>query len=301
MMALAALAGPFALGTTPAGARQAARTAAPAGSAPAPAAAAAPDPRKMEQILELWSQRSKSVKTLGVQFLREDVVQAWAETTRFEGTAYLQSPSRAFLKFDRIGEDGKAQLSEQIICTGERVYHFQAETKQVSIYPLAPEDKQKAMEEGPLPFLFNMDAANARTRYAMTLMKEDAANYLISITPIQKADQESFSRAFIFLDRKGLKPTKIVLVDPSNKKDTKTFTIRDIQENLTINAGWFNADGFVRKYVQAAKPEERWDVVMFDPQGNPTGGGTGARPAPAAAPAPASVTGAAGAARTPRR
>jgi TIGR03009 family protein len=250
----------------------------------------------MEQILDLWSQRSKSVKTLGVQFTREDVVKTWDEKTLYEGTAYLQSPSRAFLKFDKIGEDGKPKFSEQIICTGERVYHFQADTKQVSIYPLAPEEKQKAMEEGPLPFLFNMDAANARTRYVMKLVQEDAKAYLISITPIQKADQESFSLAYIILDRTALKPTKIVLYDPSNKKDTKSFTIRDVQENLKINEGWFNADGFVQKYVQAARPEDRWDVVVFDPQGNPVSGAP-KRPAAAAA----APTNGAGTVRAPRR
>ena len=61
---------------------------------------------------------------------------------------------------------------ERIICTGKEVWQYRSDTQQIFIFPLGKDEQKKAIEEGPLPFLFNMQADDARQRYQMTLISE---------------------------------------------------------------------------------------------------------------------------------
>lgn len=284
-------------------------TASPAQAAQAPVAGAAaaqpagaaaalkPDPRRMDAILEAWSKQSKTVQTLYARFTREDVVQAWQDKTRYDGTAYLKSPNLAYLNFEKFGEDGKSKPYERIVCNGSQVYHFLADNKQVHIYTLAEQERQRALEEGPLPFLFNMDADRARLRYQMTLLQENEELFLIAITPIQQVDREAFSRAYIYLDKKRFMPTQIRLIDPSNGKDSKTFSIVVVQPNIKVPDAYYDSSSQTRDVVQSAK----WDVVEYGSDGKPVNGGRAAAGPPAqgaparqpsaAAAAPAARTG----------
>lgn len=252
----------------------------PAAPAPAPAR---PDPKRMDGILDAWSQRSKTVKSLYARFTREDVVHAWQDRSKYDGQAYLMSPNLAYLNFEKVGEDGKPAPYERIVCTGDRVYHFMADSKQVHVYTLAQQERQRALEEGPLPFLFNMDAAQARLRYQMTLLQENEELYLIAITPLQKVDREAFSRAYIYLDRTRFLPTKIQLVDPNNGKDTKTFTIAVVQPNVKIAEAYFDAASQTRQVIQADK---KWDIVEYNVAGEPIGKPPATAPASGATAAP---------------
>ncbi len=265
--------------------------------APAPAAAAGavanlkPDPRRMDAILDAWSKRSKTVQTLYARFTREDVVQAWQDKTRYDGTAYLQSPNLAYLNFEKFGEDGKSKPYERIVCNGSQVYHFLADSKQVHIYTLAQQERQRALEEGPLPFLFNMDATLARQRYQMTLLQENDELFLIAITPLQQVDREAFSRAYVYLDKERFMPTQIRLIDPSNGKDNKTFSIVLVQPNVKVPEAYYDAASQTRQVVQTAK----WDIVEYGADGNPLGAGGGGPAQGAPAQKPASAASAAGA------
>lgn len=265
-----------------------------AGTAPAQAAARpAPDPQRMSVLLVDWEARSKTTKTLYAKFTRDDVIDDWDEKTQYDGAAFLQSPNLAYLNFEKVGADGKKTFNERIVCTGDRVYQFLADSKQVHMYALSQEDRLKAMEEGPLPFLFNMNAADANKRYRMQLVEENAELALIAIYPLQDVDREAFSRAYVWLNKSTFLPSKIQLMDPSNPKNSKTFRFSDVRRNVEVKPAYFDGLGQSRQVAQAG-----WDLVPHGPDGQPISSQN--TPKAAAPAAPGQVrTGAAPPANTP--
>jgi TIGR03009 family protein len=259
-------------------------TARPAGDAAAaagrtPANPIPPDPARMKRLLRVWEQRSAELQTLDVEIQRIDRRTGWADE-RFKGRAILKSPNLAWLDFKKEAEDPKKKQYvlvdyERIICTGTEVWQYRSDAKQILVFPLDRQSQNRALEEGPLPFLFNMKAAAAEARYKMDLVKETPENYIISVVPLLKIDQEAFSKAFLQLSKRTYLPDRIFLFSP-NGKDTKDFTLTKVRPNEPVAMANF-------KGVRLPKP---W-VTRFDPGGEgqnqpapPGGQDVGNRPPP---------------------
>jgi hypothetical protein len=161
---------------------------------------------------------------------------------------------------------------------------------QIFVFPLEKDQAEKAIEEGPLPFLFNMKADEAKARYEMKMLPPpNATSYAVAITPKLDVDRESFSRASVQLDRSFMLPIRILLVSPDGKS-TKDFKMESVKPNVAVKD-----ENFV------GRPFDKWKVVR-NPGGNapgmrrapsqsPTGPGAGetARPAAANAARPATA------------
>ena len=218
-------------GTAPA----AKKTNPPLAIKPAPGQAAPVDPKatkakvqldpalarqEMERVLVEWERRSKQVTSLDVLFDRIDRSgPAWGDNF-YQGRAMLQSPDLACLQFQKykLDKDGKplfvtnkdgkkvpsleATPFERIVCTGSEVLQYSWDEKKIFVFPLDKQQRQKALQQGPLPFLFNMKAAEAKKRYSMTLMDQDDKDYLIAIVPNEQIDKDSFSKAFLWLSKR---------------------------------------------------------------------------------------------------
>jgi hypothetical protein len=135
--------------------------------------------------------------------------------------------------------------------------------------------QQRALEEGPLPFLFNFQEATARQRYHLDLVGENEKYEVLRIMPREQIDQASFSKAWVQLDRKlYLLPTRIFLLDPDGKS-SKDFvlTITPQSPNAVVMAANFEG-----------KELPGWKVVR-NPGGDakPAPGARAAQPAPAIA------------------
>ena len=129
----------------------------------------------MDWLLEQWEQQSSRLKTLDVTILRIDDTPAWGDLEYYEGRALFKSPNLAFIDFNKIKQDDKKKPirdpqkdkfvstpHERIICTGNEVWQYKSDTQQIFVFPLEKNEQKKAIEEGPLPFLFNMRADDAR-------------------------------------------------------------------------------------------------------------------------------------------
>lgn len=243
--------------------------------APAPA----PDPRRMDAVLEAWAKRTQATQTFYAKFTRSDVVQAWKDRTDFDGVAVLKSPNLAYLDFKKLGPDGKPTPHERIVVTTDHVYQFDSTKKQVHIYQMSQDAQQRALDEGPLPFLFNMQPDRARERYAMTLRQENEKHYLIAVEPRQEADRQAFGKAYIWLNKQKFLPDQIVLVDPNNGKDTKTYAITEVKINVSVEESWFDGKKQAEDVAKA-----QWDLVHYSPEGQPVGGERGAAGAGSAVP-----------------
>lgn len=197
----------------------------------------------MERLLNLWEKQSARLKSLDVKFKRVDHSPAWGDNELYEGRAMLESPNLAWLDFKKVGVDKQNRPAlvphERIVCTGKEVWQYHSPTLQIFIFPLEREQQQRALEEGPLPFLFNMRAGEAKKRYRMSLVSENAATYVVSVIPLLDIDKESFSTAIIQLDRKYLLPTNIVLFAPDGKS-TQDYKFSDVKPNAVVPAANFD-------------------------------------------------------------
>lgn len=260
---------------------QAARAeAAPAGVAPG---------IDVETLLKRWEGQSAKLKTLDVTILRKDVNPAWEATEFYEGRALFKSPNLAFIDFKKIKQDDDQKPlkksdgswdsvhDERIVCTGNEVWQYKSDTSQIFIHPLDKEQAEKAIEEGPLPFLFNMRAEEAKKRYDISLMDgADEKTYWVNIKSKLEIDKESFSQSFVQLDRSYMLPVRIVLIAPDGKSK-KDFSLGPVKPNAAVKE-----DNFVgREYP-------KWKVIRNPggqdaPQEAPPA--NAARPAPPQAPA----------------
>jgi TIGR03009 family protein len=206
------------------------------------------DPAGMDVLLQKWERQSSLLKTLDVTILRIDDAPAWGDREYYEGRALFKSPNLAFIDFSKIKlDDQKKPMRdprkkngwvstpyERIVCTGNEVWQYTSDTQQIFVFPLGADEQKKAVEEGPLPFLFNMRADDARKRYQMTLMTEDEKGYGVRIKPKLKEDKDSFSVAFVNLDRKYLLPLRILMISPDGKS-SKDFRLGPMYPNRPVN------------------------------------------------------------------
>jgi TIGR03009 family protein len=235
-------------------------------TAPAPAAkAAAPAPldanalkakqlederalQEMNQLLDAWEAQSKKVTSLDVAFDRIDKLGAAWGDVYYQGRAMLKSPDLACLEFTKckVDDNGKplqprqleSEPNERIVCTGKEVLQYQWDEKVVYVFPLEKEVRQKALQQGPLPFLFNMRADDAKKRYGMRVLKQDDKEYLISIVPREDIDKQSFSKAFLWLNKKTFLPNKLWLY-PIGGKELQEFRFTGILANKPMDNSFF--------------------------------------------------------------
>ena len=251
---------------------------------PAAAKIAPPvDPKRLARLLAQWEQESSRLKTLDVDISRVDKDPAWDEDEHYQGRALLKSPDLAWLDFGKVAykngmpvrdKNGDEVVTpwERIICTGKEVWQYKSDSSQIFIFPLDANPNQRALDEGPLPFLFNFREAEARQRYDMNLIEERPQHYWIGISPKNVKDRDVFIQAFIQLDKELFLPTRIYLIAP-NGKSKKDFKLTKIKPNVPV----------MPKNFEGTDPGPPWKVVdnRQEPGPNP-GRGQAKPPAPAA-------------------
>lgn len=201
---------------------------------------------RMEKLLTVWSERSQQIKTVSTRYKETDVQPGLKINASFEGTARLQSPNLLALEKTEVADknldpkDAEKLFREVVVSTGEKIYKYSWLEKQVQVYTLDRDERARAMQEGPLPFLFNMRIADAKKRFDMYLLGETPQAYLVQILPKQTEDKEEFSLAYLELDKKLFMPNRLILVNPNgNPKDHRTFVFSDVELNQKIDARLF--------------------------------------------------------------
>jgi TIGR03009 family protein len=205
--------------------------------------------QEMNDLLAEWEKQSRKVLSLDVSFERVDKRgPAWGDLY-FQGRAMLKSPDLACLEFRKykVGDDGtplqplklEPDPSERIVCTGEKVLQFLWDERVIYVHPLEKEGRQKALQQGPLPFLFNMRAADVKMRYGMTLLQQDKTDYLIAIVPHEEIDKQNFQQAFLWLNKETFLPDKLRLHMVANK-EVQEFRFKTIQANKPMDPGFFD-------------------------------------------------------------
>src|SRR5690606_13915269 len=108
---------------------------------------------------------------------------------------------------------------EHWVCDGQSIWEYNYEKKQLIERRLPPHMRGKAIQDGPLPFLFGAEAEKLLARYWMRVVTPPQVQGQIWLEawPKHQADAANFQRATVILDGKTLLPFAIEVHLPNGK------------------------------------------------------------------------------------
>jgi TIGR03009 family protein len=240
------------------------------------------DPAQMKWLLNAWEKQSAKLKTLDVRIDRVDRDIKWGDEIHYEGRAVFKAPNLAYLDFwklqvqagpkgklvpvvDKAGKRIRTHV-DTVVCGQNDVWQYLYETKQIFVFPLAKGERQRALEEGPLPFLFNMKAKEAEARYEMSLVSQDEKYYIVKVVPKLKEDQESFKAAWLQLEKTFLLPERIKLLN-ADGKSSRDYNLYRMMPNAEV-----------QDIIFKGGPLKGWKVVQNPAAQAPQQGNAAGRP-----------------------
>lgn len=212
-----------------------------------------PDPvsPELEKILRDWETESAKIKSLHGKHTRRQFNKTFEVEKVSEGEFFLETPDKGRIDMlaikPKAGEVSKRQnaegkpysleqgQSERWICTGTEIYEFNEDEDTYSLTELPENMRGKNIIHSPLPFLFGMKAAEAKTRFNLTLIAVDPKKDIVQLKAVPRldSDRKNYSEAYIILDTKRFVPNGVRLFDPHGEETIYMF--RDI----VINDGNF--------------------------------------------------------------
>ncbi|MCM2369064.1 TIGR03009 domain-containing protein [Rhodopirellula sp. ICT_H3.1] len=262
---------------------QAGQAAAAGGQADNPNAAPFPplDPKSQAQLTVLlreWEKQSQGTKTLECQFQRWHydlfAAPAGVHATKSTGVIKYASPDRGLFKVDKLlsfngmGKDGKpiytekpGQFGEHWVCNGEELLEFDHSKKECRVQQLPPELRGQRIFESPLPFVFNLDAAQIVQRYWVRQVQAPKPGMiLIEAYPKRQDDRAQYKLVQIALNEKTFLPEALLMYAPNFNIKTAPkwdhYEFVNVERN-SIASGLF--DRFMKNFIDE-KPPADWKV-----------------------------------------
>ncbi len=225
----------------------------------------------LDRLLTDWQQMSAGVKTFEATFTRWD----------YDGVFGVQTPGEAptpkrvvngTLKY-AAPDKGLYELGDQTekwICTGDAVFEFRADLKQVREHPLPPELRGKAIADGPMPFVFGVEAAKMKARYWMRITPQDKQDQVwLEVFPRYAKDAANFAKIDVvlsFAHQNGtvtkLEPFALNMHLP-NGKDRTVYQFSNMQTNAVLG----NFQNFLGIFVRPGTPFGWQHQVVEAPSG----------------------------------
>lgn len=244
----------------------------------------------VDRVLVDWQAMSANVKTFQSDFTRWDYDGVFGDATTpkkiVNGVLRYSAPDKGYYDLE--------DKSEKWICTGDAIFEFKTDQKQVREYPLPPEMRGKAISEGPLPFVFGVEAEKMKARYWLRITtppQNQGTQVWIEAFPKLAKDAANFTKVDIiltFLVQDGkvvkLEPFGMNMVLP-NGKDRTAYVFRNMETNGVLA----NFKEFIGWFVRPATPLG-WQHHVIDenappanpqnPQGGQPGANIGSAPQP---------------------
>jgi hypothetical protein len=241
-------------------------------------------PKEIEALLPEWEQNSKDIKYLEGKFILTQYDEIYQTETKANGQFWYQSPDQGRMDFNfstpidlskfpkdpksgapinpkKLGPNGapyvvKSHAKERWVCTGEKILQILDDDKQFHEVEIQAQYRGESIKNSPLPFLFGLSAAEAKTRYLMNLGSMhrktvggcDVPVYHIVALPLRAEDASEWSRAEVLLRSDTFLPYSIRTNDPAGTS-TNVYTF----SGLDTNKGFKLRDPFsvsTRGYTQ---------------------------------------------------
>ncbi len=217
--------------------------------------------KAVDDVLNYWEQRSKSIKRYRCQFNRWEYDPVFGlrdkAKTISSGEISYEAPDKGMFKVTEMwgcrmpaqpgGEatyvkrDG--EMTECWICDGNNIWYPKPEEKRLVQQELPPHMRGKAISDGPLPFLFGADTAKIKQRYWIRRLPvpEGAKEYLLEAFPKLRKDAVNFSVVHVIIAQEDFLPKGLILFDRNfNQREnpartTFTFDKREKNWNMLLD------------------------------------------------------------------
>ena len=214
----------------------------------------------IDRLLAAWEAKNKTIKTFSASVRRFKYDTVFGKKDKpnepmytDDGLVKYERPDKGLFKIE-------GDRPEQWVCDGESVFQYEYKERMLKEYKLPPELRGKAIEDGPLPFIFTADAEKMKRRFWLRALQPPPGvsdQYWIEAYPRHQRDAASFKRVEIVLDT-GLLPVGIQMYSTSH--DGKTNFNRDSYSfyNIVVN----DPLGFIKVDPFAAHKPFGWKKVV---------------------------------------
>jgi TIGR03009 family protein len=234
---------------------------------------AAPAAPTLDDHLLSWEKTMAGIKNLRVEITRTATDTVFKKEKKFTGPLLLMKPNYAILRLEFAGDPTK-QDYEAYLCDGKSLYRYEGLAKTVTEFKMTntAANPNAGTDNFMLDFLSGMKAKDAKDRYDLTLVKEDANYVYLNIMPKLGRDKQDFKMMSMALfgprTQYPYLPCKVIKLNPND--DTETWDFSRPQINLQgIDESVFKyvqVQGF--RVVQAAPPQPMRPAQPFPPGGN---------------------------------
>jgi TIGR03009 family protein len=217
------------------------------GATPTPPAQAAPagppfqltdtDQAYVDQILQMWENTSKEIKTFDSPFERWEYDPVFGPTEvpfiKSKGQLSYSKPDKGSFKINETEryvqkdpnqpgkyEPQKQEVGEHWVCDGKAIYQYNHEKKQLVVSPLPEHMRGQSIVDGPLPFLFGAEAAKLKVRYWIRCKESNAQRIWLEAYPRTQEDAANYHHVDVMLDRKTMMPAAIQVHLPNGRNRT---------------------------------------------------------------------------------
>ena len=254
----------------------------------------------LDRVLVDWEKMSSTVKTFESDFTRWDYDGVFGNPNVAirvaTGFVRYATPDKGFYEHKQVDpkdfnklDEANQRYNEKWVCTGDAVFQFRFDLNQVREHKLPENMRGKAISEGPMPFVFGVEAKKMRERYwlRITTPQQYAQQNQVWIEayPKQAKDAANFYKIDIILafELNGgqvtkLEPFAINLTMP-NAKDRTVYKLGTQKVNTFLS----QFQEFTGFFIRPATPLG-WTHQLVDESAAPAG--PEAQPAPAIGTAP---------------
>ena len=242
---------------------------------------------QLDQVLQNWQNQSQGTKTLDAAFLRfhYDAMAAPAgvPANKAEGVIKYAAPDRGLIKVEQIvffagmaaGNPAFKKVpdryGEHWVCNGKQLIEFDRNMKQCKIQDLPEHMQGKNIISSPLPFVFNLDAAQLKQRYWVRQTKApDPKVILLEVWPRRAEDRAQYKMVQVALDADNYLPKALVMYAPNF--NAKTAPVWDHYEFKSVKRNGIGngLSKFLGNFIPE-KPPSDWKILKetFTPPAEP--------------------------------
>ncbi|MEM9644631.1 MAG: TIGR03009 domain-containing protein [Planctomycetota bacterium] len=235
---------------------------------------------QLDRLLLEWEAQSSNTKTLECQFKRFKYDLAGAPAGIFAsasaGKIKYASPDKGMFRVDQQvfykgmkankPEHGpnKGQFGEHWVCNGKEVIEFDRSEKKCHIELLPPNLQGQGIINSPLPFVFNLKAADIKARYWVRQVGAPKPGLLmIEAWPKRQQDRAQYKLVQIVLKEETYEPAGLVLYAPNF--DVVKAPHKDIYEFVEVkrNGALASMQMFMKNFIPE-KPPSDWKIFRND-------------------------------------
>jgi TIGR03009 family protein len=216
----------------------------PGGPAPpqAPFQLNAQQQAEVDRVLRAWEERSAKFKRFECEFVRFTYnVFGEGQAPQFvdRGELKYAAPDKGVFRVTHTDQGGRtvpidSSRAEHWICDGKSVYGYDFAKQELVEQRLPKELQGEAISNGPLPFLFGLEAAKLKRRYfvRITTPAEVRGQVWIEARPRFQPDAANFQKAEMILSEADMLPVALQRYMPGGTA-RDVYTFRDIKINAT--------------------------------------------------------------------